>query len=167
MAESAKGMAAVIVPDKRQRRRRRAESTAVVKPAKGAARCSKCYIRRKVTLFVVPYLPLSHILTHLLTYYQLTYYYSSPSFNSLSIVLRPGAVTRPPRPRTATVSKANSIGWRWGWEARATRRVGTCPALVRLCRRALASRLDRRATPVPSPYYTHRHCTFIYVHLLL
>ena len=67
MAESAKGMAAVTVPDKRQRRRRRAESTAVVKPAKGAARCSKCYIRRKVTLFLVPYLPLSHILAYLLT----------------------------------------------------------------------------------------------------
>ena len=81
MAESAKGVAAVTVPDKRQRRWRRAENTAVVKPDdKGAARCSKCYIRRKVTLFVVPYhckkvtfLPLSHILTHLLTYYQLTY----------------------------------------------------------------------------------------------
>jgi len=168
LAESAKGMAAVTVPDKRQRRRRSAESTAVVKPAKGAARCSQCYIRRKVTLFVVPYLPLSHILAYLLTCSLTTssLHYSSPSFNSL-ILLRPGAVTRPPRPRTATVSKANSIGWRWGWEARATRRVGTCPVLVRLCRRALAGRLDRRATPVPSPYYTHRHCTFIYVHLLL
>ena len=168
MAESAKSMAAVTVPDKRQRRRRRAESTAVVKPAKGAARCSKCNIRRKVTL--VPFLPLSHIIAYLLTCSLTTSsritINSSPSFNSL-IVLRPGAVTRPPRPRTATVSKANSIGWRWGWEARAARRVGTCPALVRLCRRALAGRLDRRATPVPSPYYTHRHCTFIYVHLLL
>jgi hypothetical protein len=64
LAESAKGMAAVTVPDKRQRRRRRAESTAVVKPAKGAARCSKCYIRRKVTLFVVL---TYHCLTCLLT----------------------------------------------------------------------------------------------------
>ena len=54
--------------------------------AAGSARCSKCYIRRKVTLFLGPYLPLSHILAYyslahllpahlllLLTFFQLTY----------------------------------------------------------------------------------------------
>jgi hypothetical protein len=44
----------------------------------------------QVTLFVVPYLPLSHILTHLLTYYQLTYYYCLLSTHLYSSATRRG-----------------------------------------------------------------------------